>query len=56
MTNLELIAYLQTFPKDLPVRIEVASEDTLNYWVRSVEVHGGSGYEEKGEIVLMGEE
>ena len=58
-----LIEILQQIPdKKLPIRLAVPKDSNddehPNYWLHSIFVHnkGDSGYEQKGEVTLWGEE
>lgn len=58
----DLIALLQTCPKDLDVRVTIPTMEeegwTENFWVDSLNVYpkGSSGYEDDGEVVIGGAE
>ena len=59
----ELIELLMECPKDLPVRLvqdtsSYPNGDMPNYWLTEIEWHdtGDSGYEDCGEITLIGKE
>ena len=64
MTVEELIKELNLIEdKDLNIRVlennpESPNFNTVNYWLSNIEVHntGQSGYEQNGEITLIGEE
>ena len=64
MTVEELIEELNLIEdKDLNIRVlennpESPNFNTVNYWLSNIEVHstGQSGYEQNGEITLIGEE
>ena len=50
----------QVKDKSLLVRVVTnnGEEDLFNYWINDIEVHekNSSGYEQNGEVILIGEE
>jgi len=62
----QLIEKLKQLPKNYDVRIDyninirdvVLDDLLLNYWVNEIELHkkGSSGYEDFGEVVILGSE
>lgn len=66
----DIVKILQRYPQDYDVRIfynksleeldDMTKDDIYltNFWVDSIEVHelGASGYEENGEVVIIGSE
>lgn len=66
----DIVKILKRYPQDYDVRIfynlsmdELESMNvddlwSINFWVDSIEIHelGSSGYEENGEVIIVGSE
>ena len=55
----QLIETLKKMPKNSYVRIRMGEkEKEVNYWVRRITSYnkGESGYEEHGEVIIVGDE
>lgn len=55
----DIIKILKRYPQDYDVRIFYNNSlDETNFWVDSIEIHelGSSGYEQNGEVIIVGSE